>query len=189
MPIARQRKPPGLLLPALSLAKRELVRFLRQRSRVVGALVQPLIFWLVIGSGLAPTFRVEGAAGVIGLVEAVVELAGDVELVALAADEALDEPLRPRVGLRFADDVVMGFVHQEDAEKVFRVLPKRFGKYGLTIHPDKTRLVAFGRPRGTPGKRPGTFDFLGFTHYWGKSRRGQWIVKSKTARQRLSRGL
>ena len=76
--------------------------------------------------------------------------------------------------IRFADDAVMGFEFQEDAEKVFRVLPKRFGKYGLTIHPDKTRLVAFGRPRGTAGKRPGTFDFLGFTHYWGKSRRGSY---------------
>jgi hypothetical protein len=91
--------------------------------------------------------------------------------------------------IRFADDAVMGFELQEDAEKVFRVLPKRFGKYGLTIHPDKTRLVAFGRPRGTGGKRPGTFDFLGFTHYWGKSHRGKWIIKQKTARQRLSRGL
>jgi group II intron reverse transcriptase/maturase len=91
--------------------------------------------------------------------------------------------------LRFADDVVMGFEAQEDAEKVLRVLPKRFGKYGLTIHPDKTRLVAFGRPHGSRRETPGTFDFLGFTHYWGKSRRGQWIVKSKTARQRLSRGL
>ncbi len=98
--------------------------------------------------------------------------------------------LRGRVFMaRFADDAVMGFEVQEDAEKVLRVLPKRFGKYGLTIHPDKTRLVAFGRPRGTQGKRPETFDFLGFTHYWGKSRRGKWIVKTKTARQRLSRGL
>jgi RNA-directed DNA polymerase len=91
--------------------------------------------------------------------------------------------------IRFADDAVMGFELQEDAEKVFRVLPKRFGKYGLTIHPAKTRLVAFGRPRGAEGKRPGTFDFLGFTHYWGKSRRGKWIVKAKTAQERLSRGL
>ena len=109
-------------------------------------------------------------------------------------DQWFAQEVKPRLRgrafmIRFADDAVMGFEFQEDAEKVFRVLPKRFGKYGLTIHPDKTRLVAFGRPRGTPGKRPGTFDFLGFTHYWGKSRRGKWVVKSKTARQRLSRGL
>ena len=91
--------------------------------------------------------------------------------------------------VRFADDAVMGFELQEDAERVLRVLPKRFGKYGLTIHPDKTRLVAFGQLRGAQGNKPETFDFLGFTHYWGKSRRGKWMVKTKTARQRLSRGL
>ena len=89
---------------------------------------------------------------------------------------------------RFADDVVMGFELREDAEKVLNVLPKRLGKYGLTVHPDKTRLGAFGRPGPTQGNKPGTFDYLGFTHYWGKSHRGQWIVKQKTARQRLSRG-
>lgn len=109
-------------------------------------------------------------------------------------DQWFAQEVKPRLRgrafmIRFADDAVMGFELQEDAEKVFRVLPKRFGKYGLTSHPDKTRLVAFGRPSGTEGKRPGTFDFLGFTHYWGKSRRGKWIIKQKTARQRLSRGL
>ena len=90
---------------------------------------------------------------------------------------------------RFADDVVMGFERRADAERVLNVLPKRFGKYGLTIHPDKTHLVAFGRPAGARGNKPGTFDFLGFTHYWGKSRRGKWIVKRKTSHQRLNRGL
>jgi RNA-directed DNA polymerase len=90
---------------------------------------------------------------------------------------------------RFADDVVMGFALHEDAERVLRVLPKRLGKYGLTLHPAKTRLVAFGRPTSTSGSTPGTFDFLGFTHYWGKSRQGKWIIKRKTAQQRFSRGL
>lgn len=90
---------------------------------------------------------------------------------------------------RFADDVVMGFALQEDAERVLRVLPKRLGKYGLTIHPEKTRLVTFGRPSGASGSKPGTFDFLGFTHYWGKSRRGKWVIKRKTAHQRFRRGL
>ena len=109
-------------------------------------------------------------------------------------DQWFAQEVKPRLKgrafmIRFADDAVMGFECQEDAEKVLRVLPKRCGKYGLTIHPDKTRLVAFGRPRGAKGKRPGAFDFLGFTHYWGKSRRGTWIVKPKTARQRVSRGL
>jgi hypothetical protein len=90
---------------------------------------------------------------------------------------------------RFADDMVMGFELLEDAEKVLNVLPKRLGKYRLTIHPEKTRLVAFGRPSGASGSKSGTFDFLGFTHYGGKSRRGKWIIKRKTSHQRLNRRL
>lgn len=97
--------------------------------------------------------------------------------------------------VRYADDAVMVFAREEDAKRVMEVLPKRFGKYGLTLHPEKTRLVSFQRPReprrGTRGStdRPGTFDFLGFTHYWGKSWRGGWVVKRKTARSRLTRAL
>lgn len=95
--------------------------------------------------------------------------------------------------VRFADDFVMGFEFQDDAEKVLEVLHKRFNKYGLKLHPDKTRLVSFESPtKGKPyGKRnkPGTFNFLGFTHYWGISKKGNWIVKRKTARDRFVRGL
>jgi RNA-directed DNA polymerase len=96
--------------------------------------------------------------------------------------------------IRYADDFVMGFACEEDARRVLEVLPKRFGKYGLTIHPDKTRLVPFGRPRATsraPGGAgaPGSFDLLGFTHYWGRSRRGVPVVKRRTSRSRLSRAL
>ena len=92
---------------------------------------------------------------------------------------------------RFADDFVMGFEWEDDARRVMAVLPKRFGKYGLTLHPTKTRLIPFSRPRkGGPGApSPGTFDFLGFTHYWAKSRRGNWAIKRKTAKGRFSRGL
>lgn len=98
--------------------------------------------------------------------------------------------------IRYADDFVIGFSDPEDAKRVMEVLPKRFGKYGLTIHPDKTRLVPFqppsNRTRGgsTPtAPRGGSFDFLGFTHYWGKSRKGHWIVKRKTASSRFSRAM
>lgn len=93
---------------------------------------------------------------------------------------------------RYADDFVIVFSDERDARAVMDVLPKRFGKYGLTLHPDKTRLVPFRRPpKGTrtedPG--PGTFDLLGFTHYWDISRKGNWVVKRKTARDRFTRSV
>ena len=98
--------------------------------------------------------------------------------------------------IRYADDFVIGFTREDDARRVMDVLPKRFGKYGLTIHPDKTRLIPFQRPpqqadgKGHSGAgRPGTFDLLGFTHYWGRSRKGHWVVKRKTASARLSRAV
>jgi RNA-directed DNA polymerase len=94
--------------------------------------------------------------------------------------------------IRYADDFVMGFACEGDARRVLEVLPKRFGKYGLTLHPDKTRLVSFRRPGrrealGGGESQSGTFDLLGFTHYWGRSRRGGWVIRQKTARSRFSR--
>jgi group II intron reverse transcriptase/maturase len=110
-----------------------------------------------------------------------------------------EEEVKPRMRgrtflVRFADDFILGFERREDAEKVYRVLFRRFEKYGLSLHPEKTRLVRFGRPGATPegpnqGPRAGTFDFLGFTHYWGKNRRGGRVVRRKTMRKRLTRGL
>ena len=97
--------------------------------------------------------------------------------------------------IRYADDFVIGFTHAEDARRVLDVLPKRFGKYGLTIHPDKTRLVPFRPPdrsdRSTSRDRPapGVFAFLGFTHLWGRSRKGTWVVKRRTAANRLRRAI
>jgi group II intron reverse transcriptase/maturase len=91
--------------------------------------------------------------------------------------------------VRFADDLIVGFKNEQDARQVLEVLPKRFGKYGLTVHPEKTRLVAFNRPRKEdlkPSENTGTFDFLGFTHYWGRNKKGNWVVKRKTASKRLS---
>jgi hypothetical protein len=97
--------------------------------------------------------------------------------------------------IRYADDFVIGFTNEDDARRVLEVLPKRFGKYGLTIHPDKTRLVPFRSPAlsdgGGSGKgsSPGTFDLLGFTHFWGRSRKGTWVVKRRTAASRLQRAI
>lgn len=92
--------------------------------------------------------------------------------------------------VRYADDFVMCFERESDARRVLDVLPKRFGKYGLQVHPDKTRLVPFRRPgNDDDGPRPGHFDFLGFTHYWGEARSGRWVIKRKTAKGRLQRAL
>lgn len=98
--------------------------------------------------------------------------------------------------IRYADDFVMGFECERDARGVFNVLPKRFEKYGLTLHPTKTRLIEFTRPQdprpGQPpsqSRQPGTFDLLGFTHCWGRSRRGNWVVKRLTAKKRWARAL
>ena len=102
------------------------------------------------------------------------------------------EVVKPRLRgkatlVRFADDAVCIFESREDARKVLEVLPKRFAKYGLSLHPEKTRLVNFYKPAGKTNVE--SFDFLGFTHYWGKSRQGKWIVYRKTARDRLRRSI
>jgi group II intron reverse transcriptase/maturase len=114
--------------------------------------------------------------------------------------EVLDEwfvrEVRPRLDgrailVRYADDFVFVFAQKVDAERVLEVLPKRFGKYGLSLHPDKTRLVPFRRPGRdeSGGSGPGTFDLLGFTHHWAVSRKGSWVVKKRTAKDRFSRTL
>jgi hypothetical protein len=112
-----------------------------------------------------------------------------------------EQDVKPRLRqraflIRYADDIVIGFRDQHDAQRVLEVLPKRFDKYGLTVHPTKTKLVPFCPPSSTtkdqngPGdNRPGTFDLLGFTHYWGRSLRGCWVIKLKTAASRFSRAV
>jgi group II intron reverse transcriptase/maturase len=114
-------------------------------------------------------------------------------------DTWFEQTVKPRLNgrvylVRYADDAVLVFEREGDARRVLDVLPKRFGKYGLTLHPENTRLVPFqglrpGAPPRPRAERPGTFDFLGFTHYWGRTRRGTWTVKRKTARDRFRRSL
>ncbi|MCP4753755.1 MAG: group II intron reverse transcriptase/maturase, partial [Proteobacteria bacterium] len=90
----------------------------------------------------------------------------------------------------FADDFVIGCENESDGRRLMDVLPKRFEKHGLRTHPDKSKMVRFkwvGRSEGKSGN--GTFDFLGFTHYWSKSRNGNWVVKRMTARKRHRRAL
>jgi group II intron reverse transcriptase/maturase len=93
--------------------------------------------------------------------------------------------------LRYCDDFIIGFERQGDAERVIGVLGKRLGRFGLTLHPDKTRLLDFRRPavRQRAGKGPATFDFLGFTFYLGRTRTGRWMMWCKTWRVRLRRAI
>jgi len=110
-------------------------------------------------------------------------------------DTWFEDEVRPRLRgrcelVRYADDIVIVFARAEDARRVRDVLPKRFAKYGLTLHPDKTRLVPFHRPRDTnddDGDGPGTFTFLGFTLYWGRARKGGWVVRRKTSKGSMKR--
>ena len=109
-------------------------------------------------------------------------------------DEWFQEDVRPRMNgncflVRFADDFVMGLSLKSDAERVYKVLPQRFERFGLRIHPEKSRMVQFSRPYWKQGKGPGSFAFLGFTHYWGKMLSGGWTIKRKTQGKRLSRFL
>src|SRR5206468_2929105 len=114
-------------------------------------------------------------------------------------DEWFEREVKPRLTgpaflVRYVDDAVIAFASEKDAQRVMDVLPKRFGKYGLTLHPKKTRLVQFRRPaleRGGSGGSGGAaaFDLLGFTHHWAASKKGNWVIKQKTAENRFQRAL
>lgn len=98
----------------------------------------------------------------------------------------------PSTLVRYCDDFVMLFAYKDDAERVLEVLSKRLGKYGLEVHPDKTKMVDFRfRPKDTQGKEETalatSFDFLGFTHVWVRSTKGRVVVRQLTARDRFAR--
>ena len=99
--------------------------------------------------------------------------------------------LRGRATLvRYADDFVILFERQDDAERVYAALERRMARYALTLHPEKTRLLSFRPPRNNGGgKGTATFDFLGFTLYWRRTLRGNWTVGFKTRRARLGRAI
>jgi group II intron reverse transcriptase/maturase len=95
--------------------------------------------------------------------------------------------------IRYADDTLLVFEREDDAQRVMRVLPLRLATFGLRLNAQKTRLVPFGKRAAwramKAGQRPPTLDFLGFTHYWGQSRRGLVRLKRKTSKKRLRRAL
>lgn len=108
-------------------------------------------------------------------------------------DEWFETEVKPRMKgrcfiIRFADDFIIGCTHKEDAARIMKVLPKRFEKFGLTIHPTKTKCFNCSRPSArAKGAKSNTLDFLGLTHYWARSLRGAWIIKRQTQRQRQAR--
>jgi RNA-directed DNA polymerase len=108
-------------------------------------------------------------------------------------DVWFEREVRPRLRgkaelVRFADDFIIVFSNEADAHRVREVLPKRLERFGLAIHETKTRLVDFCRPGGR-GTESGSFDLLGFTHFWGKSRKGYWVVQRKTAKKKFKQAV
>lgn len=113
-------------------------------------------------------------------------------------DAWFEREVKPRLEgraflIRYADDAVLVFEQEADARRVLAVLPQRFGRYGLTLHPEKTQLIDFRRPgRREPRPPRGghrSFTLLGFSHFWGRSRKGRWTIKRKTAAARFTRAL
>jgi group II intron reverse transcriptase/maturase len=113
-------------------------------------------------------------------------------------DEWFEMQVRPRLAgnctlVRFADDAVMAFDNLVDAQRVLAVLEKRLARFGLTLHPDKTRLIDFRPARTASARHPETggtsFDFLGFTHVWGRSWRGKNMIRQVTAKGRFARSV
>jgi RNA-directed DNA polymerase len=92
--------------------------------------------------------------------------------------------------VRYADDFILLFEREHDARRVHAALPRRVADFGLELHPGKTRLIPFRQPpRGCSTRPKQSFDFLGFTHFWGRSRRGTWIVQRRTAKDRFTRSV
>ena len=92
--------------------------------------------------------------------------------------------------VRYADDFVMGFQHPDDAQRFLQALRERFAKFGLELHPEKTRLIEFGRFAAERRKRrgegpPETFNFLGFTHICGKTRKGAFTIHRRSIAKRF----
>ena len=113
-------------------------------------------------------------------------------------DEWFEHEVRSRLQgdctlVRFADDAVMAFDNIVDAQRVLAVLGKRLARFGLTLHPDKTRIVDFRPQRSEGSRHPATdgttFDFLGLTHVWGRSRNGKNMVRQVTAKSRFARAV
>jgi group II intron reverse transcriptase/maturase len=162
------------------------------RERVADSSILRLIGKCLHGGSLAGTHTCEPPGGVTQG-SALSPLLGNVYLH-YVLDVWFERDVLPRLRgkaqlVRFADDFVISFEFEGDAKRVRQVLGQRLERFGLTLHPDKTRLIPFNRPRTPKGKGPATFDFLGFTHYWGRAREGYWLPRVKTRTARLRRSI
>jgi len=111
-------------------------------------------------------------------------------------DEWFTNEVQPRMQghcfiVRFADDFIIGCQHEADAKRIMKVIPKRFDRFGLTIHPEKSKVFSFEKPASKKAVSKGetTFDFLGFTHYWARTRKGYWVIKRKTAKNKMRKSI
>lgn len=172
-----------------------LMVFLRQRIKD-GGLLRLIGKWLRAGvledGRLLPVTKGTSQGAVVSPILANVYLH-------YVLDEWMETVVAPRMRgemylIRYADDLIICFQHREDAERVAGVLRKRFAKYGLELHEEKTRLITFGRfaeanLRGQGQGKPLTFDFLGFTHIGARGRNGKFTVRVRTARKRMRRAM
>jgi RNA-directed DNA polymerase len=166
--------------------------FLQQRVKD-GSILRLIGKWLHAGVMEGETFHQAETGSPQGAV--ISPLMGNVFLHQVL-DEWYVHLVRPRMRgrtflVRYGDDFVLGCELESDARRIMTALPKRFARFGLTIHPQKTTLVAFSKPSAHVADRhgQGTFEFLGFTHYWARSRQGYWVIKRRTAKKRLRRTL
>jgi RNA-directed DNA polymerase len=176
-----------------TLAHGELRSFLDKRIRD-GVLRRSIGKWLSAGvmeAGVVQRAKVGSPQG--GVISPLLANVYLHEVLDLWFEQQVKPRMRGRAAMvRYADDAVLVFAREDDARRVMEVLPKRFAKYGLQLHSEKTRLVRFVRPplvKRDDDDDAGTFSFLGFTHYWGKSRSGANVMKHKTAKDRLHRAI
>jgi len=165
----------------------QLREFVKQRVND-GGLIRLIGKWLNAGiiEGEVMTYSDQGTpqGGVISPVLANIYLH-------YVLDEWFVKEVQPRLKgksfiVRYADDFVIGCENEVDARTVKEVLPKRFNRFGLSIHPEKTQLLSFASPQSWNENGSNTFDFLGMTHYWAKSLKGFWVVKRKTSSKKLT---
>jgi RNA-directed DNA polymerase len=174
-----------------TVSKEWLIRFLEQRigDRRMIRLVQKWLKAGVLEEGVVKVSERGTAQGsVISPLLANIYLLHVFDL--WANDWRQHEATGDMIIVRYADDFIVGFQHESDARRFLDTLRKRLGEYALSLHPAKTRLIEFGRLAAENRRRrglgkPETFNFLGFTFICGKSRRGKFLIKRKTRRDRM----